>query len=182
MATESRSRTKLTYADYCLLPEDGRRHEIIDGDHLVNPAPSLYHQTVSRRILFQLYSQVESAGRGQVFNAPCDLQLSPHDIVQPDLIVVLEARRLILTPTKIKGVPDLVVEILSPSTAQTDRTLKLDLYQRSGIPEYWLVDPEEHVVEQRVLRGAAYELEGRCDAEIVWHGLPDVRVDLTKVW
>lgn len=182
MTTDSRSRTKLTYADYRLFPDDGRRHEIIDGEHLVNPAPSPYHQLVSTRLLVELVDQVVRPKLGQVYPAPIDVQLSEHDVVQPDLVVVLEAHGTIVTPTKIKGAPDLVVEILSPSTAQVDRTQKLHLYEQAGVPEYWIVDPEEHVVEQYVLHGSTYTLAGRSDRELVWRGLSDVRVDLTKVW
>ncbi len=72
----------LTYEDYVCYPDDGKRHEIIDGDHSMNAAPSTYHQFVSRRIQFQLYSQIELTDRGSVINAPVDVQLSPHDIVQ----------------------------------------------------------------------------------------------------
>src|SRR5262245_10741234 len=118
------SSVKLGYAHYVCFPDDGRRHEIIDGAHFVNPAPSTYHQTVSKRLQFQLYSQIERAGLGEVFNVPIDVQLSEHDIVQPDLVVVLKAKKTIITPTKIKGVPDLIVEIISVSSADNDRTLK----------------------------------------------------------
>lgn len=182
MENTSRSTSKLTYAEYKCFPDDGRRHEVIDGEHLVNPAPSTYHQTLSRRIQFQLYAQIEQTGLGQVFDAPVDLQLSESDIVQPDLVVVLEARRRIITPTKIKGTPDLVVEIVSESSAATDRTLKKELYQRSGIPEYWVVDPEDHVVEQYVLERGRYELAGKRGEEVVSRSIPGVRVDLAQVW
>ncbi|HQX51585.1 MAG TPA: Uma2 family endonuclease, partial [Planctomycetaceae bacterium] len=157
MTTESLQKTKLTYADYMQIPEDLCQHEIIDGEHYVNPAPNLYHQTVSRRIQFILYAQIELRNLGVVFNAPCDVQLSPHDILQPDLAVVLAQRKHILTPTKIKGTPDLVVEILSPSTEARDRNLKRERYQAVGVPEYWIVDPFEHTVEQLVLRDGVYQ-------------------------
>ncbi|RLS82734.1 MAG: Uma2 family endonuclease, partial [Planctomycetota bacterium] len=110
-------RAKLGYREYCSFPDDGWRHEIIDGDHVMTPAPSTSHQTVSKRLQHQLYMQVELAGLGLVFNPPVDVQLTEHDIVQPDLVVVLKDRTRMITPTKINGVPDLVVEILSPSTA-----------------------------------------------------------------
>ncbi len=182
MDTSPRSRSKLTYAEYERIPDDGQRHEIVDGEHHVNPAPGTYHQTVSRRIQFQLYEQIELTGLGQVFDAPVDLQLSDFDIVQPDLVVVLEKKRAIITPTRIEGVPDLVVEILSPSSARTDRTLKKELYRRSGVSEYWVVAPEDHVVEQYLLVGDRYELAGRSSAEIVCRSIPQARVHLGRVW
>src|SRR5687767_4095928 len=115
MTLETKPSVKLGYAHYVCFPEDGRRHEIIDGDHYVNPAPSTYHQTVSKRLQYHLYSKIELQNLGLMFNAPCDVQLTDHDIVQPDLVVIVNAKRFIITPTKIKGTPDLIVEILSPS-------------------------------------------------------------------
>jgi Uma2 family endonuclease len=105
MPSETRLKGKLGYREYVCFPADGRRHEVIDGEHVVNPAPNTYHQTLSRRIQFQLYTQIELRGLGAVFDAPTDLQLSDVDIVQPDLIVILNRKRTIITPTKIKGVP-----------------------------------------------------------------------------
>ena len=172
---------KLGYREYCCFPDDGRRHEIIDGDHYVNPAPSTYHQTVSRRLQHQLYTQIELTGRGVVYNAPVDVQLTDHDIVQPDLVVVLTSRMQMITPTKIKGVPDLIVEILSPSTASNDATLKKQLYERVGVAEYWIVDPDNHTVEQLVLVDGRYERRPAADA-IPLSILEGVAVRLADVW
>jgi Uma2 family endonuclease len=172
---------KLGYREYCCFPDDGRRHEIIDGDHYVNPAPSTYHQTVSRRRQHQLYTQIELTGRGVVYNAPVDVQLTDHDIVQPDLVVVLTSRMQMITPTKIKGVPDLLVEILSPSTASNDATLKKQLYERVGVAEYWIVDPDNHTVEQLVLADGRYERRPAADA-IPLSILEGVAVRLADVW
>lgn len=182
MTSRSYSAVKLGYREYVCFPADGRRHEIIDGAHFVNPAPGTYHQTLSRRIQFQLYAQIELTGRGQGYNAPTDLELSAHDIVQPDLIVVLNERRTIVTPTKIKGIPHLVVEILSDSTANLDRRLKKEMCLRTGVPEYWIVAPEEHLVEQWVLRDGAYVLQGPHADRVTFDGLRDVTVDLAQVW
>lgn len=182
MSSPSELKGKLTYREYVCFPEDGRRHEIVDGEHLVNPAPNTYHQTVSRRIHFQLYAQIELAGLGVVFDAPTDLQLSEMDVVQPDLIVVLHRKRTIITPTKIKGTPDMVVEILSPSSEIADRVLKKELYRKSGIPEYWVVNPDDHAVEQFVLRSGDFVLLGRHTEAISLEVVQDVRVDLAQVW
>jgi Uma2 family endonuclease len=182
MSSPTKLKGKLGYREYRGFPADGRRHEVIDGEHVVNPAPDTYHQTLSRRIQFQLYTQIEQSGLGVVFNAPTDLQLSDSDIVQPDLIVILREKRTIVTPTKIKGAPDLIVEILSPSSAHLDRVLKKELYRKSAVPEYWLVDPEEHVVEQYVLRDEQYELLGRHSEQVTVQGLGEVRVSLAEVW
>ncbi len=173
---------KLGYQEYAQIPNDGQRHEIVGGQHIVNPAPYTYHQKLSGRIHFQLYSQIEQRELGEVYSAPTDLQLSEIDIVQPDLIVVLERHRKIITQAKIDGTPDLVVEILSPSTVHYDRKKKKDLYLRSGVPEYWIVDPDRHVVEQFVLKAGVYEHFGNQADSIVPQCLPDVCVDLSVVW
>jgi Uma2 family endonuclease len=181
MATESNVRSKLEYKHYVCFPDDGQRHEIIDGEHFVNPAPSTYHQKVSRRIQFQLYTKIELMKLGEVIDAPVDLQLSDYDIVQPDLVVVLDAKTQIITPTKIKGVPQLVVEILSPTSDKNDRTLKKGLYERSGVPEYWIVDPFDHVLEQWVLEKGVY-VQREHDDEVRLTIIDGVSVRLAEVW
>ncbi|MEJ7596092.1 MAG: Uma2 family endonuclease [Planctomycetaceae bacterium] len=145
--TIRKSPTKLTYNEYVLFPDDGKRHEVIDGRHYCFGNPNPRHQYVSRHILFQLYEQIELRKLGEVINSPIDLQLSLWDVVQPDIAVVLTANRIITT-TKIKGVPDLVIEILSPSNRKHDLELKNRLYEQSGVPEYWIVDPENQSVTQ----------------------------------
>ena len=182
MAIVINSETKLTYEDYVLLPEDGKIHEIIDGEHCMTPAPDTYHQTLSRRIQYQLYEQIEERGLGFVFDAPTDVQLSEIDIVQPDLLVILANRKSMIAPKKIIGPPDLIVEILSESTGSKDRRLKRDLYQKAGVPEYWLVDPESQQVEVYRLRGGLYESAGSYGEEIPYPAVEGVRVDLSRVW
>jgi Uma2 family endonuclease len=145
-----------TYDDYVLLPEDGNRYEVIDGDLHVTPAPTTTHQSVSKRILFELMLQIEQRGHGVVFDAPTDVILSPTQTVQPDLLVVRAPRRGIVTERGIEGAPDLIVEILSPRTAQTDRVIKRKLYASVGVPEYWLVDPSSHTAEVLVLGRRGY--------------------------
>jgi Uma2 family endonuclease len=180
MSTYNEPTTKLTYDDYVLFPSDGMRHEIINGRHYMNPAPSPRHQTVSRRIQFQLYEQIELKGLGQVFNAPIDVQLSDTDVVQPDIVVVRKENQIVTT-TKIKGVPDLIIEILSPSNRQFDQELKKRLYEQHGIPEYWIVDPENQVLDQNVLgENKKYSVERRDD-DIQCPRLASV-VNLKSVW
>lgn len=147
----------------------------------MNPAPSLYHQAVSKRLQYQLYTKIELAGLGTMYGAPCDVQLSDHDIVQPDLLVVLSSRTRIFTPTKVKGVPDLIVEILSPSSIDQDRTFKTALYLRSGVPEYWIVDPSEHTLEQLVLRDDQYDSSVLSD-EVHTRFIEGIVIRLHEVW
>jgi Uma2 family endonuclease len=181
MSIDVKSTTKLTYEDYCLIPDDGRRHEIIDGVHYVNAAPSTYHQHVSKRLQYQLYTKIELAGHGVMYNAPVDVHLTKHDVVQPDLVVILNAKKFIITPTKVKGVPDLLVEILSPSSIDHDRERKRNLYESCGIPEYWIVDPFDHKLEQLVLRDGRYQSEPEADT-VRPTFIADIAIPLNEVW
>ena len=146
----------------------------------MSPAPSTKHQTVSRHLQFQLYAQIEITKRGKVFNAPTDVELTPNDIVQPDLVVVLKDRTRMITPTKINGVPDLVVEILSPSTAATDTTLKKQLYERTGVAEYWIADPDNQRLECYRIIDGVYRLEPQTDPVTTLSGGLSIR--LADIW
>jgi Uma2 family endonuclease len=146
---------RLTYDDFVNFPDDGRRHELIDGEHFVTPAPVARHQRVSIRLATALYAFVEQRTLGEVFTAPFDVILSRHDVVEPDLLFVSNERRDIVRDW-VYGAPDLVVEILSPSTRRTDEIGKRQLYDRFDVREYWLVDPDNHslTVYRRVADGS----------------------------
>lgn len=182
VATTTRIGSRLTYEDYLAFPEDGRSHEIIAGVHYVSAAPNIDHQRISRHIQFQLYSQIELPGHGEVFDAPTAVHLSDHDIVEPDLLVVLSARDSYLTERTVAGPPNLVVEVLSPSTRRKDRELKLSLYERTGVDEYWIVDPAARNVVKHVRRGPTLTPVGTFTDSIVFDGLHGVVVDLSRVW
>ena len=171
---------KLGYLEYCCFPDDGWRHEIVDGDHVMTPAPSTTHQTVSKRLQYQLYSQVELGGLGLVFNAPVDVQLTDHDIVQPDLVVVLKDRAKLITDANIDGPPDLVVEILSPLTLVADTARNKQLYERTGVGEYWVADPDNRRVDQFRLVDGRYEAVPPADPLIACGG--GLRVRLADLW
>ncbi len=143
---------RLTYDDFVGFPDDGRRHELIDGEHVVTPTPVLRHQRICRRILVAIDIYLQSHPLGEVFGAPFDVILSDHDIVEPDILFVSNERREVLQDW-VRGAPDLVVEILSPSTRRRDEVTKRHLYDHSGVREYWVVDPEIDVV--KVYRRAA---------------------------
>ncbi len=148
MLAHSIPNRRLTYDDFLLFPEgDGLRHEIIDGEHYVTAAPNLRHQELVGRLHLTIGAFVEDRPeRGRVFLSPFDVVFSFHDIVEPDLVFVAPDQFEILTAKNIQGTPALVVEILSPSTRKRDREIKRQLYDRSGVREYWLVDPEQDVV------------------------------------
>lgn len=172
---------RLGYEDYASLPEDGRRYEIIDGALHMSPAPRPWHQTVSRRIQFALYAQLELAGLGQVFDAPVDLILSAHDIVQPDLVYLEGPQAGLITDRAIEGVPALVVEILSPSTRRRDVLTKSALYQRAGVPRYWLVDPDLDRIDGLHLVAGEYAPEFTSSAPAIVTAM-GVRLDLGAVF
>lgn len=182
MSTTPEPDLRLGYAEYVLLPNDGNRHEIIDGDHYMTPAPSTYHQTVSKRLQYFLYTQIELAGVGTVFSAPIDVQLSPHDIVQPDLIVLANDTRARVTPTKILGAPELVVEILSLSSIDNDLHLKRRIYERSAVAEYWIIDPFENRVTCLWLVDSKYEEQPTPETELKIRAMPRVVIPLEKIW
>ena len=152
-----------TYDDYLTLPDDGRRYEIIEGELFMSPAPRLSHQDISRNIEFALLKFVQRNHLGVVYYAPVDVLFSEVNVVQPDLVFVSTSNRQILTEANIQGAPDLIIEILSPATAATDRGAKKRLYERYGVKEYWLVDPDSETVEIYTLRAGRYELAQRAE-------------------
>jgi Uma2 family endonuclease len=177
------SSTKLTYADYLRFPDDGLRHEIIGGEHYVTPSPATRHQRISRNLLFLIQSYLETHPIGEVFSAPFDVLLSEWDVVVPDLIYLSNERAHFLTAKNLQGPPDLVVEILSPSTRSRDQKLKKTLYERVGAREYWLVDPKRDVVE--VYRRGPAEFENpsryfRSDV-LTTPVLPGLELSLNRV-
>lgn len=152
------SDVKLTYDDFVQFPDDGRRHELIDGEHYVTPSPNAKHQTIVLNLGSALRAHARAHGLGRVFIAPFDVVFSDFDIVEPDLLFVSKARqRDVLTAKHVRGAPDLVVEIGSPSTRTRDETIKRRLYERFGVAEYWVIDPE--LDEVRIYRHA----EGRFE-------------------
>lgn len=134
-------RRKLTYEDYLLFPEDGNRHEILDGEHFVSAAPNLLHQSIVVELTSWIAPFVRRHGLGRLYVAPANVLLGEHDVVQPDLLFVSQARSRILTEMNVQGAPDLVIEVLSPSTRRRDEGLKLERYELLGVQEYWMVDP-----------------------------------------
>jgi Uma2 family endonuclease len=135
---------RLTYDDLLLFPEDdGLRHEIIDGVHYVTAAPNLRHQDLVGRLYLALGNFLANhPGVGRVFLSPVDVVFTIHDIVEPDLVFVAGDQTHIMTEANIQGAPAIVVEILSTSTRSRDQRIKKDLFDRGGVREYWMVDPD----------------------------------------
>ncbi|MCZ6490780.1 MAG: Uma2 family endonuclease [Acidobacteria bacterium] len=138
---------KMTYDQYCLLPEDGKQHELIDGELFVTPAPTPRHQRFLGKLYSQLSAYVETNSLGEVFVAPVDIVLDKHTVVQPDVLFISQDRLGIMGEQAIEKAPDLVVEILSPSTFYKDLRRKMAAYFQFGVQEYWIVDPEKQTIE-----------------------------------
>ncbi len=176
--------TKLTYQDYLLFPEDGNRYEILNGDLYMTPAPLTRHQTLVMRLGYLLMKYLEENPIGTVFPAPCDVLLSENDVVQPDLLFVLHTGKAKITEKNIQGPPDLVIEVLSPTTAARDRELKCKRYEYFGIREYWLVDPDKNSLDILSLKDGhfVHPVRGTSPCTLISPLLPDFTFDLAKLF
>ena len=148
--------TKLTYEDYVLMPDDGQRHELIDGELFVVPAPGFSHQSVLARLHLLIGPYVERHG-GTLLFAPFDVILSLGNVVQPDLLFVAAKHSSRIEQRGVNGAPDLVVEVLSSAGKRRDEVTKRALYERFGVPEYWLVDPDAKSFRMLSLVNGVYE-------------------------
>ena len=158
----TRTRPWPTYEDYLDIPGDDR-YELINGEFILVSAPNTAHQGASIGFILSLGNFVELEDLGQIFAAPTEVILTDPEginIVQPDIIFVSKEREHIITRPNIQGAPDLLVEILSPSTGRRDRTIKLDLYARHGVGEYWIADPDAQTIAVMLLKDGEYETVG----------------------
>jgi Uma2 family endonuclease len=148
MATPDPSQKRYTYADFLLFPDDGKRHEIIDGIHYATPSPNTRHQELVGRLHLAIALHLRThRSAGRVFLAPFDVVFSNWDVVEPDLLFIAGDQLNILTDKNVQGSPALVIEILSPTTRKRDEQIKLRLFERAGVREYWLVDAERDGVK-----------------------------------
>ncbi|MGQ0794400.1 MAG: Uma2 family endonuclease [Deltaproteobacteria bacterium] len=176
---------RLTYEDYLLLPNDGKRYEILDGDINMTPAPTTKHQTVSMNLSMLLYQYVKERELGRIFSAPVDVIFDDSFIAQPDLIFIAKERADIITEKNVRGAPDLVIEILSPATAKIDRVRKMSLYLRHGVCHYWIVDPDAETLEAYKLDGGGgYRVAGGFEREAVFEPelFAGLRIHLAEIW
>ena len=148
---------KLTYQDYLNTPGD-ERYELLDGELIMVASPNEHHQIVSMELGTQMHSFVKENDLGRIFHAPFDVLLTDTDVVQPDLLFISKEREHIRTPANIQGAPDLIVEILSPSTSRRDWRDKRELYARHGVKEYWIVDPINRMAWVMLLTDGVLEI------------------------
>ena len=149
--------TKYTHADLLAMPADNKRREIMDGELIVSPSPSFFHQRIVHRFITAFDRYLEHHPIGEILVSPLDVIFSEIDVLEPDLIFVLNEHSRILQDW-IRGVPDLVIEVLSPGSVSMDRGPKLKAYARFGVPEYWIVDSDALAIETYRRSSAGYEL------------------------
>jgi Uma2 family endonuclease len=180
--TMQAAKRKLDYADYAAIPDDGKRYEVIDGSLVVNPSPGAFHQRWSKRLQRQLEAFFETPGDAEVFNAPLDVILGPHDIVQPDIVVVTE--RAHISRRAIEHAPLLAVEVLSPSSIAHDRRTKFERYRLLGVRHYWILDGDLRRLECFRLEDGEYRLAASAegDAPLTHPDFPGLEVTLADLW
>ncbi len=169
-------------ADYNRLPE-GTPIQLIDGEFIMSPSPIRKHQRISMRLAAQLYNVVLPRNLGEVYTAPFDVHVSRHDVYQPDILFVASEHLGIIEEDGVHGPPDLVIEVLSPSTAGFDLLLKKDAYEKFGVKEYWIVDPNDKTVE--CFRNSEHGFESRFAGKagkVCSDVLPEFCVDVSALF
>ena len=178
--------TRLTYEDYVKLPSDGKRYEIIDGELFVNPAPVPRHQWIVGNLFFALRLYFKAQGGGRAYISPIDVLLGDDNIVEPDVIAILADRVAIVGEKNVKGAPNLVIEVLSDGTRRLDEIHKRKLYERGGVDEYWIVDPELELVKIYRREGTQFARVAEVGTEnggtITTPLLPGFALDVTDVF
>jgi Uma2 family endonuclease len=180
-------RVKLTYEDLVALPDDGMRHELIDGDHFVTPSPATPHQLILGNLHRLIATDVREQRTGVVMLAPFDVVFTRYDVVVPDLIYFTMARfKEVVGEKNAQGPPNLAIEILSPSTRRRDEVLKRRLYERTGVDEYWVIDPRLETVKVHRLVEGKYQKAARLSLEdgavLTTPLLPDLNLPLTAIF
>ncbi|HSD30451.1 MAG TPA: Uma2 family endonuclease [Gemmatimonadales bacterium] len=170
-----------TIAELLALPEDGLRHELLDGVHVVTPAPALLHQAMVRELMALLIPALQGQDRFHLFSSPADVILGVRTLVQPDVFVVVRQPGKPLRCWEDVGVPVLAVEILSPATATRDRGAKRHIYNQAGVGEYWIVDLDARLFERWRPRDSRPEI---IDERLVWKvgEVPELLIDVTALF
>ncbi len=179
---------KMSYAEFHNLKFDDNdpyQYELIEGEIVRKSSPTIRHQRISGNIYFQIRTYLQQNPVGEVFSAPLDVVLEEHTAPQPDVFFVSKEREFILDEEEgvVIGTPDLIVEIISPSSVKKDRYEKKDLYERFGVREFWLADPNNRTVEIFTFSENAYRLHGFADEESKATStvLPGFEVDVAKL-
>jgi len=172
--------TRWTYEDLVALGDDGLRHEIIDGEHRVNASPNLRHQRIVQDLGFEIMLWLKLHPIGEMWCVAVDVVFTKHDVVVPDIIYVSNERREILADANVQGAPDLVVEVLSPSTRRWDQINKRRLYAAKNVPEFWIIDPRTNTV--RVIRDGNDVAELSESDVLTTPLLPGLKIKLVEIF
>jgi Uma2 family endonuclease len=171
-----------TYERYYAL-QDEQRYEVINGELLLVPGPGTFHQSLVGELFVRLREFSLRMQAGTVFVSPLDVVLDDRNVVQPDVLFIRNDRLEIIDPRAIRGTPDLVIEIISPSSRSQDRMLKSTVYARAGVPEYWIVDPPSRSIEVFSLEGAGYVVSSGAtgSGSILSRVLPGLAIQVDEV-
>lgn len=182
--SESAPRVLLLADDIWDMPDNGKRYEVIDGRLYVTTAPDIDHQLPSGNLYGRIWSYLQEHPRGTIVAAPVGLILDEHNGIQPDLVYVSQERWAIFTRRGIRGVPDLVVEILSPGTEHVDRGVKMRRFAAAGVSHYWLIGPKTRTLEEYHLGDDGYELAGTHAADAVFRPalFPGLDISIGALW
>jgi Uma2 family endonuclease len=179
-------RVRMTYEELLALPDDGMRHELIDGEHIVTPAPRPGHQIIGGNLYLLIGNYVRERRLGVLFFAPLDVVFGKYDVVEPDLVYFsAERAKEAIGELHARGAPDLAIEVLSPTTRRRDEVTKLRLYERQGVGEYWIVDPDAESVKVFRLVDERYERTGLALSEtavLTSPLFPDLTLPLTRIF
>jgi Uma2 family endonuclease len=165
-------------------PDDDKRYEVIDGEMYVTPPPVWQHQYGSDTLFGYLWQYIHPRRLGRIVTAPVGVVLDDENGLQPDLVYVSRERQDIITERGVEGAPDLVVEVLSPSTRSRDRGIKMRRYAAAGIPHYWILDPRTRALEAYELAGHAYELTGSHGPGTIFRPalFPGLEISIDDLW
>ncbi len=153
------AKKKLTCDDYDNMTPEEWGYELIDGEIIKMTSPSIMHQRISRKIIFEIESYNRKKALGELFEAPTDVKINEYNLVEPDILFISNEKQSIIKENRIEGAPDLVIEILSPSTGYYDLRKKYSIYESAGVGEYWIVDPKEKTLELYKNTEAGFVLE-----------------------
>jgi len=177
-------KARYTYEDYLKTPDDAR-YELIDGELLMSPSPSTRHQRIVGRLYFYILRHLMENHYGEVFIAPYDVVINNYNVIQPDILFISKERLDLVKENNIQGAPDLIVEVLSEATAYRDTIQKKILYARAGVKEYWIVAPDEKLVEvYNITHEGEYRLTKTYHEDDTLESviIKDLRIVLKEVW
>jgi Uma2 family endonuclease len=173
---------RMNYRDFQHLPDDGKIYEIIEGELFNAPPPSTYHQDISRNLVQALLQYLDENPLGKIYYAPIAVVLGSEDIVQPDIVYISKEKSSIITPREIKGTPNLIIEITS-TKPQYDKVVKKKLYAKYRVPEYWVIDMAENVVEVNEILDIEYKNEILRSGDILRSkALPKFEISVDEIF